>query len=64
MENCKIRPLTRQEQLEWLVPFLEEQIKRLEQDLYLARQELEEEIKKNDTKKLVLTKKGECYGTK
>lgn len=64
MENCKIRPLTRQEQLEWLVPFLEEQIKRLEQDLYLARQELEEEIKKNNTKKLVLTKKDECYGTK
>ncbi len=64
MENCKIRPFTRQEQLEWLVPFLEEQIKRLEQDLYLARQELEKEIKKNDAKKLVLTKKDECYGTK
>ena len=60
----KTNDSTRQEQLEWLVPFLEEQIKRLEQDLYLARQELEEEIKKNNTKKLVLTKKDECYGTK
>lgn len=64
MENCEIRPLTRQEQLDWLVPFLEGQIKQLEQDLYLARQELEEERKKNDTKKLVLTKKDEYYGTK
>lgn len=62
MSKSNIRPLTRQEQLEWLVPFLEGQIKNLEQDLYLARQELEEE--KNDEKKLVLTKKEEYYGRK
>lgn len=64
MSKSNIRPLTRQEQLEWLVPFLEGQIKNLEQDLYLARQELEEEKKKNEEKKLVLTKKEECYGRK
>lgn len=62
MSKSNIRPLTRQEQLEWLVPFLEGQIKNLEQDLYLARQELEEE--KNEEKKLVLTKKEEYYGRK
>lgn len=62
MRESNIRPLTRQEQLEWLVPFLEGQIKSLEQDLYLARQELEEEKKKNEGKKLVLTKKEENYG--
>ncbi len=64
MEDCEMRPLTRQEQLEWLISFLEGQIKQLEQDLYLARQELEEEKKKNDAKTLVLTKKDECYGRK
>lgn len=57
MEDSKIRPLTRQEQLEWLVPFLKEQIKQLQYELYLAEQELETEMNNNECKKLSLVKK-------
>lgn len=62
MEDSKIRPLTRQEQLEWLVPFLKEQIKQLQYELYLAEQELETEMNNNEGKKLSLVKKDEYYG--
>lgn len=62
MEDSKIRPLTRQEQLEWLVPFLKEQIKQLQYELYLAEKELEIEMNNNEGKKLSLVKKDEYYG--
>lgn len=39
-EESNIRPLTRQEQLEWLIPFLEEQIRSLQLDLLNAKKEL------------------------
>lgn len=36
----EIRPLTREEQLEWLIPFLKEQIKALQIELLIAEEEL------------------------
>lgn len=64
MEDLKIRPLTRQEQLEWLVPFLKEQIRQLQYELYLAEQELETEMNNNEGKKLSLVKKDGYNGTR
>lgn len=41
MDNTPdIRPLTREEQLEWLIPFLKEQIKALQIELLIAEEEL------------------------
>lgn len=41
MDNMpEIRPLTREEQLEWLIPFLKEQIKALQIELLIAEEEL------------------------
>lgn len=38
-DESNIRPLTRAEQLEWLIPFLKEQIKGLQLDLLAAESE-------------------------
>lgn len=48
-----IRPLTREEQLQWYIPFLEEQIEIYKQELKLAK----EELKQVQSKQLVLQKK-------
>lgn len=37
-----IRPLTRKEQLEWEIKFLEEQIKQYEKELEIAEEEYKE----------------------
>lgn len=39
-EKSEIRPLTRQEQLEWYIPFLKEQIAMYQKELLLAEKEL------------------------
>lgn len=48
-----IRPLTREEQLQWLIPFLKSQMANLQQDLDEAEKELQE-IQRS--KQLVLKK--------
>lgn len=44
----EIRPLTRREQLEWLVPFLYEQKRELEEEIEKAEMELKKERKKDE----------------
>lgn len=39
MAEPSIRPLTRAEQLEWLIPFLESQIEQLKLELLVAKNE-------------------------
>lgn len=48
-----IRPLTREEQLQWLIPFLKSQMVNLQKDLDEAEKELQEI---QQSKKLVLKK--------
>lgn len=48
-----IRPLTREEQLQWLIPFLKSQMANLQQDLDEAEKELQEI---QQSKQLVLKK--------
>lgn len=55
MEESYIRPLTREEQLQWLIPFLEGQIENLQRDLEEAKTELAE--LQQDQKRLILQKK-------
>ena len=52
-EKQEIRPLTREEQLQWLIPFLESQIINLQKDLEIAKNELAEI---QQPKQLTLTK--------
>lgn len=49
MEN--IRKLTREEQLEWTIPFLKEQIKQYEKKLEIAKEEYKELKGKQKVKK-------------
>lgn len=57
LQENEIRPLTRQEQLEYYIPFLRGQIRALEQELLIAEQELLEiyqnqlEMGKNEQKR-------------
>lgn len=44
----EIRPLTRKEQLEWLIPFLYEQKRRIEEELESTEMELKLERKKEN----------------
>ena len=46
----EIRHLTRKEQLEWLIPFLYEQKRKLEEEIESAEMELKLERKKENVK--------------
>lgn len=51
-----IRPLTREEQLQWLTSFLEEQILQMQKELQVALEELNQIQDNKEGKQLALTK--------